>query len=61
VLSAFYKIVGAIYSKKTANIVESTELEQIRDSLLPKLLSGEISVEKNLYTVTGKEQSCPSS
>ena len=44
-LSAFDGIAGPIYSKIESNLQESSTLASIRDTLLPKLLSGEIRVK----------------
>ncbi len=44
ILRDFNKLVGSFYNKITENSLESRNLAQIRDALLPKLLSGEIRV-----------------
>jgi type I restriction enzyme S subunit len=43
-LSDFEDTVGTIMQQYESNIVENESLVQLRDSLLPKLMSGEISV-----------------
>jgi len=43
VLMKFESIVNSLYSKIHENFAENEHLSQIRDSLLPKLISGEIS------------------
>lgn len=43
-LEKFSSVVGALYSKIINNLRQSDTLANIRDTLLPKLLSGEISV-----------------
>ncbi|OPZ84069.1 MAG: EcoKI restriction-modification system protein HsdS [bacterium ADurb.Bin429] len=42
VLNAFMSIVELLFQRLTVNLVESAQLAVMRDSLLPKLLSGEI-------------------
>jgi type I restriction enzyme S subunit len=51
IMQLFHEIVGSIYTKKTTNKSESMRIEQIRDSLLPKLLSGEIRVDARAGSV----------
>ena len=46
VVEAFSLCAKFIYEKITENIAESTCLGEMRDSLLPKLLSGEISPDR---------------
>ena len=41
---AFHKLVDPLWTKAAANDRESRTLATLRDSLLPKLLSGELSV-----------------
>jgi type I restriction enzyme, S subunit len=41
-LEAFSKTVGSSIEMLTSNILESRTLSQIRDLLLPKLMSGEV-------------------
>jgi type I restriction enzyme S subunit len=43
VIEAYSKCVGPIYSQMVSNLYESRDLATLRDTLLPKLLSGEIS------------------
>lgn len=44
-LNKFYEIVNPIYNKMILNSEESQYLIQLRDSLLPKLMNGEIDLE----------------
>ncbi|CEO38580.1 Type I restriction/modification specificity protein [Photobacterium kishitanii] len=44
VLEAFHKTVGGLMEKMLANQLENTTLSELRDTLLPKLLSGEIEL-----------------
>lgn len=44
-LSIFHKITNPIFKQIKANQLESKNLTQLRDALLPKLMSGEIDVE----------------
>ncbi|MDO5136303.1 MAG: restriction endonuclease subunit S [Eubacteriales bacterium] len=44
ILEAFKVLVSPIYSMIASNCFEITRLEQLRDSLLPKLMSGELDV-----------------
>ncbi|CEO40754.1 restriction endonuclease subunit S [Photobacterium kishitanii] len=48
VLEAFHKTVGGLMEKMLANQLENTTLSELRDTLLPKLLSGEIELDKVL-------------
>jgi type I restriction enzyme S subunit len=45
VLAAFDRNVAPIFDKAFTNTLESRTLTTLRDTLLPKLLSGELSVE----------------
>ena len=45
-LNRFDNIVGAIFKKILYNTRENERLTQLRDTLLPKLMSGEIDVDK---------------
>lgn len=45
VFNAFKKIVGPIYDLIASNSIESVKLAEIRDYLLPQLLSGSIRIE----------------
>lgn len=45
-LDAFYKTVYPIYNKIINNSEENKNLEQLRDTLLPKLINGEIDLNK---------------
>ena len=45
-LEKFNKIVTPMYSKIISNTRENEKLIQLRDTLLPKLMNGEINVEK---------------
>lgn len=42
--SAFDSVVGSMFERITANVIESRSLTATRDALLPKLMSGEIRV-----------------
>lgn len=44
VLESLNKLLSSIFIKISSNIVESKQLSDIRDSLLPRLLSGELDV-----------------
>lgn len=44
VISEYTRIASAIYEKISQSTIESRQLTEIRDALLPKLMSGEISV-----------------
>lgn len=44
-LAKFYEIVNPIYAKIILNCEENLNLEQLRDSLLPKLMNGEINLD----------------
>lgn len=46
VICKYKKYVNPIYSKITNNCFENEQLAQLRDTLLPKLMSGEIDVSK---------------
>lgn len=46
VISVFNKIVKPIYNKKMDNIIQSRRLVELRDTLLPKLMSGELKVNE---------------
>ena len=45
ILITFSKLMNSIFQKKLKNNIESNTLENIRDALLPKLMSGEIRVK----------------
>jgi type I restriction enzyme S subunit len=52
--AAFYKVVMPIFEKKASLVEENQILETLRNSLLPKLLSGEIDlVEQEKAVVNG--------
>lgn len=53
VLTAFEAIVSPIYARLVANVKESRTLSELRDILLPKLLSGEIRVRQTEKIVGG--------
>ncbi len=44
ILNSYKKQVASLYSQITNNVFESQRLAQLRDTLLPKLMSGEIGV-----------------
>ncbi|CAH1525967.1 Type I restriction-modification system, specificity subunit S [Vibrio owensii] len=46
VLSAYQKLVTPLYDAITANVRQSEQLSNLRDTLLPKLLSGEVKLEQ---------------
>lgn len=46
VICKYKKLVNPIYSKITNNCFENEQLAQLRDTLLPKLMSGEINVSE---------------
>jgi type I restriction enzyme S subunit len=48
ILKSFSLLVEPLMTKVLANYHQQEALKKIRDSLLPKLLSGELSVDKNL-------------
>jgi type I restriction enzyme S subunit len=50
ILTAFEKIAGPIDEQIRANETQSRTLATLRDTLLPKLLSGELSAASNLQT-----------
>ncbi|MDA3790068.1 MAG: hypothetical protein PF503_16425, partial [Desulfobacula sp.] len=45
VCNSFAEVITANYEKKEFNSIQNKELESIRDTLLPKLISGEISLD----------------
>lgn len=50
----FNEVTEAMYTKIQKNLIENKKLNDIRDTLLPKLLSGEIRVPvKREYTENG--------
>lgn len=46
ILDEFDEITSSIYNQIVTNSIENTRLAQLRDTLLPKLMSGEIDVDK---------------
>ena len=44
-LKEFYEVINPIYSKIILNNEENIKLENIKNTLLPKLLSGELNLE----------------
>jgi type I restriction enzyme S subunit len=46
ILHKFDKLVEPLFEKWISNLQQSRTLAQIRDALLPKLMSGEIRVDK---------------
>ena len=44
-MKAFKIIVSPLFDKQSNTFSQNIRLSQLRDSLLPKLLSGELSVE----------------
>ena len=46
VISEYKSLVSPLYSKISANCFEIEKLQKLRDTLLPKLMSGEIDVSK---------------
>src|SRR3989338_6785615 len=49
-LDKFNKIIGQILEKTYSNLIQSSNLYQIRDSLLPRLMSGKIRVPVEVRT-----------
>lgn len=47
VLTAYQKLVKPLYDSITSNIRQSEQLSTLRDTLLPKLLSGQLDLERN--------------
>ncbi len=47
VMDAFTSKIAPIYAQITSNLKESCSLAAVRDTLLPKLLSGDVSLEPN--------------
>ena len=47
IMDAFTKEVSPLYARITSNLKESRTLATLRDTLLPKLLSGELSVTES--------------
>ncbi|RCS73062.1 restriction endonuclease subunit S [Vibrio casei] len=47
VLTAYQKLVKPLYDAITSNIRQSEQLSTLRDTLLPKLLSGQLDLERN--------------
>lgn len=45
-LAAFDRLIGPMFERITANVLESRTLAETRDALLPKLMSGEIRVRE---------------
>ena len=45
VLSSYNDAIGPIYQKVASNIRESNTISAIRDTLLPKLISGELPIK----------------
>lgn len=43
-LDEFELLAGTLMSQYEANAIENTKLSEIRDSLLPKLMSGELDL-----------------
>jgi type I restriction enzyme S subunit len=46
-MAAFTEKVAPLYAQITANLSQSRNLSILRDTLLPKLLSGEITLNEN--------------
>ena len=49
IISEYRNIVGSLYSQITTNCFEIEKLTKLRNTLLPKLMSGEIDVSKINY------------
>ena len=47
-LAKFESIAGSLFKKTVGNIDQNVSLENLRDTLLPKLLSGELSVNQDI-------------
>ncbi len=54
VLAAFDRSIGPIFDKAFTNTIESRTLATLRDTLLPKLLSGNVSVDHDMYVNEAK-------
>lgn len=52
-LSAFSQLIEPLYTRSSIAVRESETLAKLRDSLLPKLLSGEFSIPDVSHQVTG--------
>ena len=50
VANAFWKLTNSMLEKAEQNKIENNELSQLRETLLPKLLSGEIPLEQEAVT-----------
>ena len=57
IMKVFGSLAIPIYEKHSAHIMESNTLAQLRDTLLPRLLSGELSVKKAKETVEAAVES----
>jgi len=55
-MAAFTAKVAPLYAQITANLHQSRTLATLRDTLLPKLLSGELSVASNANTEGGTDR-----
>jgi type I restriction enzyme S subunit len=53
-LAGFDKLVHPLFSRRIANLHESRTLAELRDTLLPKLLSGELGVPTTMKPLRGK-------
>ena len=45
-MAAFTDLVAPLYARITANVLESRALAALRDTLLPKLLSGQLRIRE---------------
>jgi type I restriction enzyme S subunit len=52
ILSRFEEIVNSLFEKIQDNIDENETLKNLRDSLLPKLMSGQITVSDQLPSIS---------
>lgn len=48
ILEAFHQICAPLFERAEANRIDSRTLATLRDTLLPKLLSGELSVAESI-------------
>jgi very-short-patch-repair endonuclease/restriction endonuclease S subunit len=53
IMKEFERLVRPLYERIVENVLESRTLENLRDSLLPKLISGELRVKKGKRSMGG--------
>jgi type I restriction enzyme S subunit len=49
-METFVSVVEPLYKKMTTNLIESSTLAELRDTLLPKLMSGQVRVKPIVTT-----------